>query len=64
VANFDGDRIEAALIGAYVADAAALGFHWLYDPERIANLAGLFILTKLRGTYRNMARNFASPCSR
>lgn len=40
MANFDGDRIEAALIGAYVADAAALGFHWLYDPERIANLAG------------------------
>lgn len=33
-------RIEAALIGAYVADAAALGFHWLYDPERLAALAG------------------------
>lgn len=34
------ERIEAALIGAYVADAAALGFHWLYDPERIAALSG------------------------
>lgn len=34
------DRITAALIGAYVADAAALGFHWLYDPPRIAALAG------------------------
>ena len=33
-------RVEAALIGAYVADAAALGFHWLYDPDRIAELAG------------------------
>ena len=33
-------RIEAALIGAYVADAAALGFHWLYDPGRLAQLAG------------------------
>ena len=33
------DRIAAALIGAYVADAAALGFHWLYDPDRIAELA-------------------------
>lgn len=32
-------RIEAALIGAFVADAAALGFHWLYDPDRIAALA-------------------------
>lgn len=27
------------MIGAYVADAAALGFHWLYDPARIAELA-------------------------
>ena len=35
----DHSRIEAALIGAYVADAAALGFHWLYDPARIADLA-------------------------
>ena len=34
------ERIEAALIGAYVADAAALGFHWLYDPDRSAELAG------------------------
>jgi ADP-ribosylglycohydrolase len=33
------DRIEAALIGAYVADAAALGFHWLYDADRVAALA-------------------------
>lgn len=31
-------RAEAALIGALVADAAALGLHWLYDPERIAEL--------------------------
>lgn len=34
------DRLEAALLGAFVADAAALGFHWLYDPTRIAALAG------------------------
>lgn len=34
------DRIAAALIGAYVGDAAALGFHWLYDPDRIVELAG------------------------
>jgi len=38
--SYDRSRIEAALIGAYVADAAALGFHWLYDPDRIASLAG------------------------
>lgn len=34
------DRAEAALLGALVADAAALGLHWLYDPGRIAALAG------------------------
>lgn len=33
------EKIEAALLGAYVADAAALGFHWLYDAGRIAELA-------------------------
>lgn len=33
-------RAEAALIGALTADAAAMGLHWLYDPERIASLAG------------------------
>ena len=28
----------AAIIGALIADAAALGLHWLYDPERIAGI--------------------------
>ncbi len=32
-------RKQAAVLGAFVADAASLGFHWLYDPERIAQLA-------------------------
>jgi len=35
-------RAETAantILGAYVADAAALGFHWLYKPERIAEAA-------------------------
>ena len=34
------DRAHAAMIGAYVADAAALGLHWLYDPQRLAALDG------------------------
>lgn len=34
------DRAAIALLGAYVADAAALGLHWLYDPERISALEG------------------------
>jgi len=31
---------QAALLGAFTADAACLGFHWLYDPARISKLAG------------------------
>lgn len=30
----------AALMGALVADAAALGLHWNYDPKRIADVSG------------------------
>ncbi|WP_420862634.1 ADP-ribosylglycohydrolase family protein [Algirhabdus cladophorae] len=28
----------AALLGALVADAASMGLHWLYDPQRIASV--------------------------
>ncbi|MEM8951169.1 MAG: ADP-ribosylglycohydrolase family protein [Pseudomonadota bacterium] len=37
-----GEEIEAragVVLGALVADAAAMGLHWLYDPDRIASLA-------------------------
>ncbi len=34
------DRARAAIMGAAVADAATMGFHWLYDQARIAELAG------------------------
>jgi ADP-ribosylglycohydrolase len=37
-----GEEIEAragAPLGALVADAAAMGLHWLYDPDRIAAIA-------------------------
>ena len=30
----------AAVMGALVADAAAMGLHWIYDPARIAEVAG------------------------
>ncbi|MEM7525484.1 MAG: ADP-ribosylglycohydrolase family protein [Pseudomonadota bacterium] len=33
-------RARGACLGALVADAATMGFHWLYDQERIASLAG------------------------
>ena len=37
-----GEEIEsraAIVLGALVADAAAMGLHWLYDPDRIASIA-------------------------
>ena len=33
------ERQRAAVLGALVADAASLGFHWLYDQGRIRELA-------------------------
>jgi ADP-ribosylglycohydrolase len=33
------ERKAAALLGALVADAAALGLHWNYDPERVKEVA-------------------------
>ncbi|MEM7269014.1 MAG: ADP-ribosylglycohydrolase family protein [Pseudomonadota bacterium] len=34
------DRARAAVMGAYVADCATMGLHWLYDQQRIAEVAG------------------------
>lgn len=37
-----GEEVEArasVVLGALVADAAAMGLHWLYDPDRIAIIA-------------------------
>lgn len=33
------ERATACLFGAFVADAAALGLHWIYDTARIAEIA-------------------------
>lgn len=33
-------RKQGAVLGALVADAASLGFHWLYDPKRICDVGG------------------------
>jgi hypothetical protein len=32
-------RGKNAIIGALVADAATMGFHWLYSQQRLAELA-------------------------
>ncbi|SHK81788.1 hypothetical protein SAMN05216369_3243 [Marinobacter antarcticus] len=34
-------RIINALVGGWVADAASLGLHWLYDSQRIHEVGGL-----------------------
>ncbi len=33
------ERAQNSLLGAYVADAAALGLHWIYDTDRLTALA-------------------------
>eukprot|EP00929_Paragymnodinium_shiwhaense_P001488 TRINITY_DN101711_c0_g1_i1.p1 TRINITY_DN101711_c0_g1~~TRINITY_DN101711_c0_g1_i1.p1 ORF type:complete len:390 (-),score=30.77 TRINITY_DN101711_c0_g1_i1:45-1112(-) len=35
-------RAEAAVLGAIVADAAAMPLHWIYDPDAIASLLQQF----------------------
>jgi len=52
----------AAVMGALVADSAALGLHWLYDPERIAQLEktkGLAFLTPDVENYADVRGFFA-----
>lgn len=52
----------AAIIGALVADAAALGLHWLYDPERIAQIEqnkGLVFLSPNSQDYAGVSGYFA-----
>lgn len=45
----------AAIMGALVADSAALGLHWLYDPARIAELEKTKGLTFLQPDAENYA---------
>ena len=34
------ERAFYAVVGALVGDAASMGLHWLYDQERILQVAG------------------------
>lgn len=52
----------AAILGALTADAAALGLHWLYDPERIARIEkskGLVFLQPDAKDYEGVSGYFA-----
>lgn len=52
----------AAILGALVADAAALGLHWLYDSERIAQIEktkGLVFLQPDANDYADVSGYFA-----
>ena len=37
--NMDNERIRSSILGALVADAASVGFHWVYDQDRIRQIA-------------------------
>lgn len=43
----------AAILGALIADSAALGLHWLYDPGRIAKIESLSGLTFVEPNVEN-----------
>ncbi len=52
----------AAILGALIADAASLGLHWLYDPERIAQIEktkGLVFLHPDASNYADTSGYFA-----
>ncbi|MBL8497256.1 ADP-ribosylglycohydrolase family protein [Nitrosomonas sp. JL21] len=52
----------AAILGALLADAASLGLHWLYDPERIAQIEknrGLVFLQPDASDYADTRGYFA-----
>ncbi len=52
----------AAMLGALVADSAALGLHWLYDPERIAQIEknkGIVFLPPDHDNYADVKGFFA-----
>lgn len=52
----------AAILGALIADAASLGLHWLYDPQRIAQIEktrGLVFLQPDANDYADTRGYFA-----
>ena len=58
---------EATLLGALVADAAALGLHWLYDPARISQIeahSGLVFLAPDAANYAGTQGYFAHGVKR
>lgn len=61
-ANIRLEPRAAAILGALVADAAALGLHWLYDPERIAQIEqskGVVFLSPDVRNYEGVSGYFA-----
>jgi hypothetical protein len=53
---------SVAILGALIADAAALGLHWLYDPDRISRIGadrGLVFLQPDRNDYSGTKGYFA-----
>ncbi|SNX60592.1 ADP-ribosylglycohydrolase [Nitrosomonas ureae] len=60
--NIKLDPRAAAILGALIADSASLGLHWLYDPERIAQIEktkGLTFLQPDAHDYAGVSGYFA-----
>jgi len=57
------DKLSSLVIGGLVADAAALGLHWIYDPARIAEVGGEApeFLEPDRAAYKGVPAYFAHP---
>jgi ADP-ribosylglycohydrolase len=34
------DRVRASILGAFAADAASMGTHWIFDPDRLVDTVG------------------------
>lgn len=57
------ERGRNAILGAFVADAATMGLHWLYDQERIQSLANhkLEFRTPAKTDFEGSKGYFAHP---
>jgi hypothetical protein len=34
------DRVRSSILGAFAADAASMGTHWIFDPDRLVETVG------------------------
>jgi hypothetical protein len=42
------DRALGAILGSFVADAASMPLHWIYDTKKVAKLVGKTTILSMR----------------